>query len=239
MTACANIWIQNSVQGDYRIFPLGDSALTVEFGTHISLELNEKALALAAYFEQHPFPGFIEAVPAYSSTTLFFDVGEVRASSPDFPTAFDAVKHLAVNAEKTSKKVLQRSQREVEIPVDFGKASAPDLAIVAEANALSSENVIEIFIAARYRVFMLGFLPGFAYMGEVDDRIATPRRKTPRVTVPKGSVGIAGNQTGIYSLDSPGGWQIIGRTDVPMFISNAANPSLLQPGDTVRFVPVK
>jgi len=103
----------------------------------------------------------------------------------------------------------------------------------------SPENVIEIFTAARYRVFMLGFLPGFAYMGEVDDRIATPRRETPRVTVPKGSVGIAGKQTGIYSLDSPGGWQIIGRTDVPMFISNAANPSLLQPGDTVRFVPVK
>jgi KipI family sensor histidine kinase inhibitor len=123
--------------------------------------------------------------------------------------------------------------------VRFDDGSAPDLGFVAESSGLSREKVIEIFVSVTYRVYMLGFLPGFSYMGEVDDRIATERKETPRLSVPKGSVGIAGKQTGIYSLESPGGWQIIGRTTAKLFTPRAERPSLLQPGDQVRFVAVK
>lgn len=222
-----------------RIFPLGDAALTVEFGTGISEEINKKAIGLAEYFERNAFPGFIEAVPAYSSTTLFYDLAKVRKSLSQFPTAFAAVKSFAVAAINIRESMSAVNPRTVKIPVHFDSESALDLDFVAEENGLAREKVISIFTATTYRVFMLGFLPGFAYLGEVDDRIATQRKETPRVRVPKGSVGIAGKQTGVYSLVSPGGWQIIGRTDIEMFTPNAKKPSFLQPGDQVRFVAVK
>lgn len=223
----------------YRIFPLGDSALTVEFGTVISRKLNERALALSAFFENDPFPGFVESVPAYASTTIFYDLVEVRRNFPRFPTGFEAVKSIASDATKAAVVNSSHETRHIEIPVDFGKDAALDLTLIAGMHEMPARQVIEIFTATTYSVFMLGFLPGFAYMGEVDDRIATPRKDAPRLTVPKGSVGIAGKQAGVYSLDSPGGWQIIGRTDQPLFDAKAENPSLLRPGDRVRFVPVK
>src|SRR5580765_2905940 len=221
-----------------RIFPLGDSALTVEFGKTVSTALNEISIALSEHFERSPFPGFIESVPAYASTTIFYDLVAVRRAFPEFASAFDAVKALADKAINSLDRTGTTTSPTIEIPVRFDNGSSLDLEYVAEKSGLTSKQVIEIFTAATYRVFMLGFLPGFTYMGEVDDRIAIPRKETPRLSVPRGSVGIAGKQTGIYSLDSPGGWQIIGRTEVPMFIPNAENPSMLQPGDHVRFVPV-
>lgn len=221
-----------------RIFPLGDSALTVEFGDRVSVDLNKRAIALATHFQNNSFPGFIESVPAYASTTIFYDLFEVRRAFAEFATAFDAVKSLADNATNNLSLSHNEASRTIEIPVHFDTDSALDLDFIAEQNNLSRDEVIAIFTAATYRVFMLGFLPGFTYMGEVDERIATPRRETPRTLVPKGSVGIAGKQTGIYSLASPGGWQIIGRTDVEMFTPNAESPSLLQPGDEVRFIAV-
>lgn len=220
-----------------RIFPLGESALTVEFGNSISVDLNRRSIALADHFQKNPFPGFIESVPAYASTTVFYDLFEVRREFLEFATAFDAVKHLTVSAMDNLNVAADEATRIIEIPVHFDAAAAPDLKFIAEQSNLSPSGVIEIFTAATYRVFMLGFLPGFAYMGEVDERIATPRRETPRTSVPKGSVGIAEKQTGIYSLSSPGGWQIIGRTDVEMFTPNAESPTYLQPGDQVNFVP--
>ncbi|MGB2750861.1 MAG: 5-oxoprolinase subunit PxpB [Pyrinomonadaceae bacterium] len=222
-----------------RIFPLGDSALTVEFGNVISEELNKNAIALAAHFDKNNFPGFIESVPSYASTTLFYDPFVVRKSFPKFFTAFDAVKHLAEAALENITADDTGTMRLVEIPVYFDSESSLDLEFVAATNNISPDEVIEIFLAKTYRVYMLGFLPGFSYMGEVDGRIATPRRDTPRTVVPKGSVGIAGSQTGIYSLESPGGWQIIGRTDVEMFSPNAPEPCYLRPGDEVRFVAAK
>jgi inhibitor of KinA len=222
-----------------RIFSLGDSALTVEFGNAISVALNRRAIALADHFQQHPFLGFIESVPAYASTTLFYDLSAVRRGFPEFTTAFDAVKQLTVGAVQNLNLKQGEATRTFEIPVRFDAESALDLAYVAQQSDLSQDRVIEIFTAATYRVFMLGFLPGFTYMGEVDERIATPRRETPRMLVPKGSVGIAGRQTGIYSFASPGGWQIIGRTEVDIFTPRAKLPSLLEPGDHVRFVEAK
>jgi len=220
----------------YRIFPLGDSALTIEFGNDIALDLNNKAIALANYLEEHQFPGFLEAVPAYASTTIFYDVVELRRASPDAKTAYEAVKTQVIVALDQSASSSRTSGRLVDIPMHFDPASSPDIQHVADANGLTPEAVIDIFTDRTYRVFMLGFLPGFTYMAEVDERIATRRRESPRQAVPRGSVGIAGKQTGIYSLESPGGWQIIGRTDVEVFTPHADRPTLLSPGDHVRFV---
>lgn len=222
---------------DYRIFPLGDSALTVEFGNEISVDLNERAIALSESFEAKRFPGIIESVPAYASTTIFYNIADVRTACPDAATAFDAIRLLAETALREKNRSTLTESNLVEIPVNFDPESAIDLELVAEFHSMKPQEVIDIFISRTYRVFMLGFLPGFTYMAEVDDRIATPRKRTPRVAVPKGSIGIAGKQTGVYSLESPGGWQIVGRTDMEMFAPEATQPALLRPGDTVKFVP--
>ena len=222
-----------------RIFPLGDAALTVEFGNAISAALNNRSIALANHFDKNGFAGYIESVPAYATATIYYDLVEVRASFPEFPTAFDAVKSLVRSGLNHLNLPEHKTSRLIEIPVHFDAVSTLDLGIISKHSGLSPAEVIAIFTGKTYRVYMLGFLPGFSYMGEIDDRIATPRKETPRTLVPKGSVGIAGKQTGIYSLDSPGGWQIIGRTDVEMFTPHSMSPSYLQPGDEIRFVTVK
>jgi len=208
-----------------RIFPLGDSAATIEFGNEISAEFNNKAVNLARQIENTPFDGIIEAVPAYASLTVFYD---------SRLTTFEAVKGELARLSNNIFSIAKLTPSLVEIPVLV--SSEMDLARVAAYAALSSDEVLEIFLAQTYRVYMLGFLPGFAYMGELDDRIACPRLETPRTKVPKGSVGIAGKQTGIYPLESPGGWNIIGRTDLTMFDPTSDDPCRLHPGDEVRFV---
>jgi inhibitor of KinA len=221
--------------GEYKIYSLGTDAVTIEFGNEISSELNDQAVNLSNYFYKNPFAGFIEAVPAYASLTVFFDVLEVRRNFPAFPTAFACIRQLLVKALRNLPKETDSVPRLVEIPVDFSPEFAPDLEFVAAANDLSPPRVIEIFTAQTYRVYMLGFLPGFAYMGEVAAAIATPRKPSPRTFVPKGSVGIAGRQTGIYPTDSPGGWQLIGKTDFVLFTPDDVKPSSLNAGDLVRF----
>jgi inhibitor of KinA len=220
---------------DFRTFPLGENALTVEFGNSISLELNEKAVNLANYFAKNPFAGLIETVPAYASLTIFYDVFAVRKNFASNSTAFETVRVFVENALRNLQNKLVLTPRTVEIPVDFSREFALDLALVAEMNRMTEEKVIELFTSKIYRVFMLGFLPGFAYMGEVDEKIAAPRKKSPRTLVPKGSVGIAGRQTGIYPSDSPGGWQIIGKTRFELFTPESKNPCVLQAGDLVKF----
>ena len=169
-------------------FPLGENALTIELGEEISEKLNRRILKLAKYFEQNKFEGFIEIVPAYASLTIFYDVFKVRKSHPAFPTAFEAVKNLAETGLRNLKEISENEPRLIEIPVSFDAEFALDLEFVAEINNLETREVIEIFTAKTYRVYMLGFLPGFAYMGEVDRRIAAPRRPSPRLKTPKGSV---------------------------------------------------
>ncbi len=222
-----------------RIFPLGDSALTVEFGNVIDEDLNRRAIALGRYFHEEPFPGFVESVPAYASVSVFYDIVSVRSTFPEFETAFAAVEHLTRAILSKALNINTSDGKLVEIPVQFDLDREFDLHFVAETHGLSVEDVIDIFTFDLYRVYMIGFLPGFSYMGQVDDRIATPRKETPRLALPRGSVGIAGRQTGVYSLESPGGWQIIGRTKLDLFMPNAEIPSLLQPGDNVRFVALK
>lgn len=222
-------------QNHIKVFPLGDNALTIEFGREISSELNEKAVNLSRHFEKNRFAGLIETVAAYCSVSIFYDVFTVRKNFSEYPTGFDAVKHFAETALQNLTETAKNTLRLIEIPVNFSEEFALDLDFVAAQNNLTRQTVIELFTVKIYRVFMLGFLPAFAYMGEVDEKIATPRKQSPRLIVPKGSVGIAGRQTGIYPFDSPGGWQIIGRTDFELFTPNAENPCALQAGDSVKF----
>jgi inhibitor of KinA len=220
----------------YKIFPLGDDALTIDFGNEISAEINNQVLKLARFFDQNAFDGFIETVPAYSSLTVFYDVLKVRKSTAGFPGAFAAVRSFTENALKNLDEFGEIQTRLVKIPVCFDAEFALDLEFIASENRLTADAVIEIFLRRPYRVFMLGFLPGFAYMGEVDEAIATGRKPAPRAKVPRGSVGIAGKQTGIYSLESPGGWQILGRTPLELFTPEAdESPAFLRAGDRVRF----
>ncbi len=221
-----------------RIFPLGENAVTVEFGNEISEPLNDAAMHLAAYFEKNRFPGFVEAVPAIASATIFYKLHEVRQALDHKSTAFDFIKLLVENSLTDHDPAQKVASRLREVPVSFREDDALDLRFIAESSGLSVNEVIELFLAKTYRVYMLGFLPGFAYMGIVDERIAVPRKTSPRLTVPKGSVGIAGQQTGIYPYESPGGWQIIGRTDLELLTSDDASPCFFHPGDTVRFVDI-
>jgi len=235
---CSTFWKVMMIEKNIKIFQLGDNALTVSFGGEISLELNNLVLKLAQFFDQNQFPGLVEIVPAYASLSIFYDVLTVRRNFPEFSTAFSAVKNFVENALQNLNEITKSNPRLIKIPMSFEKEFAPDLEFVALTNKLTPKEVIEIFIAPTYRVYMLGFLPGFAYMGEVDDRINTPRKQVPRFKVPKGSVGIAGKQTGIYSLASPGGWQIIGKTDTELFTPEAETPTFLQAGDLVKFYAV-
>ena len=222
---------------EYRIFALGDGALTVEFGKDISVDLNEQALSLAEQIAAHPFQGFVETVPAYASLSVFYDPVVIRKQYSDRRTAFDTVKEIVKHRlAHLGNKSNEESSRLIEIPVRFGGEDGPDLHYVAEKAGLDQSETIDLFVSKAYRVFMLGFLPGFAYMGDVDQRISIPRKSTPALNVPKGSVGIAGRQTGIYPLDSPGGWQIIGRTDLDMFTPDRSELCALRPGDSVKFV---
>lgn len=218
-----------------KIFPLSDSAITIDFGNVIDEKINDFVMKLFKSCLQNPFEGMIEAMPAYSSLTIFYDVWKVRNANKSFKTAFNFV-------ENYFKKILQDTDSQivndfnlVEIPVIY---EGEDLAFVAEYNHLSIEEVIEIHTTPIYKVYMMGFLPGFAYLGGLDAQIATPRKDSPRTKVPAGSVGIAGNQTGIYPSESPGGWQLIGRTELQLYTPNSSQITLLKAGDYVKFEQV-
>lgn len=223
---------------NYKIFSLSENAVTIDFGNEISIELNEIVIQLADFIEETKFEGFVELVPAYSSLTIFYDLIEVRKNYNQYPNAFLAVKTFIENSLSKLKKSKKSTARLIEIPVNYTDEFALDLEFVANNAGLAKDEVIKIHTSKQYRVFMIGFLPAFAYMGEVDERIATPRRESPRTKIEKGSVGIAGKQTGIYPLESPGGWQIIGKTDLEMFQPESNQISLLKTGDFVQFYSV-
>jgi inhibitor of KinA len=223
------------VQEIPQFYPVGENSLTVSFGNRISVGINSRITALKNIIEKNPFPGFVETVPAFSSLTVFYDLITVRKNFPEFPTAFEAVKSYLQKILPKSQNAGENESRLIEIEFCASDEFALDLEFISETKNLSKQEIIEIFTSVTYRVFMLGFLPGFAYMGEVDERIAASRKETPRLKVPKGSVGIAGNQTGIYPMESPGGWQIMGKTDVELFTPNEKKPAFLQVGDLVKF----
>jgi inhibitor of KinA len=235
----------------YRIFPLGDSAITLDFGNVIDQTINQKIITLFQSFSQEPLPGMIEVVPAYSSLTVYYDVFQLRKLIPANKIVYEWVTGQLEKRIKAFVPENNLSPGFVKIPVCYEKEFAPDMEEIAIIKKLSVEDVIRIHTSKMYRVYMLGFLPGFAYMGEVDAAIKISRRSQPRQYVEAGSVGIAGSQTGIYPLASPGGWQIIGRTPLKLFEASPIPPSagpekrtfedsicLLHPGDIVQFYSI-
>ena len=209
--------------------PAGDAALLVSFGDAISQETNRRVHALAHRLLDHPIPGLGEVVPAY--TTLLVNYDPLLVGLDPVIASVRSLCH-GLDAEGLA------AGRLVEVPTFYGGAAGPDLEFVARSHEISPEEVVRIHSQTEYQVYLVGFTPGFAYMGIVEERIATPRQKTPRERVPAGSVGIAGSQTGIYPLESPGGWQVIGRTPLKLFDPAADPPCLFSPGDRVRFVPI-
>ena len=212
-----------------RIVRAGDSALAVEFEEKIDPAISARGAALAEVLTAANIAGVRDVVPAYRSVTVYFDP---LKTNHDVLTS--TIERLAAQPTESS----QRRRDPIRIPVCYGGAHGPDLSRVAEFARLSEDDVVTLHASAAYRVMMLGFTPGFAYMGIVDSRIAAPRLETPRPRVPRGSVGIAKEQTGIYPSETPGGWQLIGRTPVRPFDLSRADPFLLRAGDDVRFVPI-
>lgn len=229
MTGLATNRTDTSMPHFPRILPFGDSGVTIEFGKGIDPAIHKRVLACMTALEREPFPGQIEIVPAYQSVTVYFD-----------PVKTDTESLGAVLSRAATRSMHGPSRRfkTVTVPVFYDPAVGPDLKTVSAKARLPIEAVIALHTSVTYRVYMLGFAPGFPYLGLVPKRIAVPRLPTPRKLVPAGSVGIAGNQTGIYPRDSPGGWRIIGRTPVRICDLYASEPFLLNTGDEVRFVAI-
>ncbi len=221
---------------DYKIFSLGDSALTIDFGNTINESLNDTVISIFNSLHQTPFEGLIEAVPAYSSLTIYYDIGMLQKKIKNESTVFQWVKNTITERLQQKQTILNKKENIVSIPVCYEKKYAPDLEWMSEHLKISCEEIIQLHGDTTYRVFMLGFLPGFAYMGTVNNKIEAPRKQKPHNVV-EGSVGIAGKQTGIYPLSSPGGWQIIGKTPLKLF-NKKEGSTLLNPGDSVRFYSI-
>jgi inhibitor of KinA len=215
----------------FRLVQAGDSVVVVELEDRIDERVNAQAIRLAAVVEAARIGGVRDVVPTYRSVAVYFD--PLRT---DYTGLCDL---LSTHAAEGSASVVDDrrniTRALVRIPVRYGGDDGPDLAEVAIFSKLSEAEVIARHTGRVYRVFMMGFLPGFPYLGTVDPAIAAPRRATPRLRVPAGSVGIAGSQTGIYPAETPGGWQVIGRTPVTLFDMSRTDPFLLEPGDAVEF----
>lgn len=221
----------------YRIFPLGDSAITADWGNCINESVNREVLARFRQLSDTPLPDMTEVVSAYSSLTIYYDVLAVKKRIAPGTTVYDHMRHLLEERLQQPVSADSVQGRLVRIPVCYEKPFATDILSLALAKHISVEELIQIHTASIYRVYMLGFLPGFTYMGEVDERIASPRKPVPETVMP-GSVGIAGRQTGVYPLVSPGGWHIIGRTPLALFAPEREEPALLTAGDQVQFYSI-
>jgi inhibitor of KinA len=224
----------------FSIFSLGDSAMTLELGYLIDEQLNRRALALEAWLRDHPFPGLKDIIVAYSSVTVFYDPVEM-GSGRTWPTgAYKYIRQLLEEAwagTETASSPSANTKEPVRLPVCYGGGFGPDLEGLEKILKISQQDIIELHSSIIYRVYMIGFLPGFPYLGRIDPRLETGRKSKP-VSVAAGGVGIAGNQTGIYPLNSPGGWHIIGRTPVKLFDPEKESPVKLAIGDHVQFYPV-
>lgn len=206
--------------------PLGDSAILIQLGDAIDPTLNQRVHALDALLQT--IPTVIETVPAYCTVLVHYD---------PLATTYNQIKTLIEEKISHLDESTHRLSRRLEIPVLYGSASGPDLEPAATTLALSPSELIRLHSEREYTVYMMGFTPGFPYMGILDKRLTLPRLSTPRTRVPAGSVAIAGSQTGIYPVDSPGGWHIIGHTPLKLFDPTSDNPFLVSPGDIVKFIP--
>lgn len=204
----------------------GDRAITVEFGDKISEVVSRRVSAMKREVERRRIYGVEEVVQTYRSLLIYYDPNARR---------YRELEKELVEIERTLETEKRAPERTVEIPVLYGGEFGPDLELVSRHCGLSVDEVVKQHAEGRYLVHMIGFTPGFPYLGGLDESISAPRRDTPRLKVMKGSVGIAGVQTGIYPIDSPGGWNIIGRTPIKLYSPEREVPVLLEPGDYVSF----
>lgn len=212
-----------------RIVTAGDSSLLVEFGQEISPEINHRIAATVQMIREQHVEGVVDVIPTYCSLLINYDPRVVLYD--DIKQRIQSMLKIDVTGSISKKKIY-------EIPVCYGGEYGPDIQNIADHAGLSVEEVIKIHTSKDYLIYMLGFLPGFTYLGGLDERIHTPRLENPRLKISAGSVGIGGSQTGIYPLDSPGGWQLMGMTPVKTYDPNRAVPILVEAGDYIRFVQV-
>ena len=212
-----------------RFLPTGDTSVCVEFGNEISEKINSEIRAFNILLNEEKIKGIIETVPTYRSIMVHYDPGVIP-----YRTLIGRLKALTGKMDK----VEIPPSDVLEIPVLYGGEMGPDLAFVAQNAGISEDEVVKIHTSTEYLIYMLGFTPGFTYLGGMSDKIATQRLKQPRVKIPAGSVGIAGKQTGVYPIDSPGGWQLIGRTPVKMYDPDREVPILPQAGQYIKFKAV-
>ncbi|MEP7134131.1 MAG: 5-oxoprolinase subunit PxpB [Chloroflexota bacterium] len=213
-----------------RITALGDSAVLIQLGEEIDVAINQRVHALAGLVEASAIAGVVETVPAYATLLVHYD---------PLVLSFIQIKNILREKLTQIQENESRKPRLVEVPVQYGGELGPDLELVASHLGLRIEDVIRIHSEKIYTVHMMGFTPGYPYMGKLDDALVMPRLETPRTRVPAGTVAIAGSQTGIYSIESPGGWNLIGWTLLKLFDPNSDSPFLFAPGDEVKFIPVQ
>lgn len=207
----------------------GDSAIVMEFGDTIEKEINAKIAAVVENLKKKNIDGILDILPTYRSILINYD--PVKISYGEMVETLNGL-------SKSDKAKESDEVRLIEIPTLYGKEYGPDIDFVAENANLSVDEVIKIHSGTDYLVYMMGFIPGFTYLGGLDPRIATPRLKSPRLKIEPGSVGIAGSQTGMYPLESPGGWQLIGRTPLKLFDDTKEPPVFIQAGDYIRYVSI-
>jgi len=208
---------------------MGDRGLLLEFGDEIGSEVNEKVRRMALAIQAEAMKGILETVPTYRSLLIVYD---------PLILSIDDLKKRLKKLEDGLRQTPFPEPKLTRIPVVYGDPYGPDLDFVAQYHRISHDQVIQLHCSKPYFIYMIGFMPGYPYMGELPDALVTPRLKTPRLLVPAGSVAIAQKQTGIYSMDSPGGWQILGRTPVKLFDPERKSPALLMMGDLVQFYPI-
>ncbi|MCC8127737.1 MAG: 5-oxoprolinase subunit PxpB [Clostridiales bacterium] len=212
-----------------KILTAGDSSLLIEFGSEISPEINRKIAGTVQLMREQHIEGIVDTIPTYCSLLINYDPRVIRYE--EMKNRLEALLRLDIKLDSGNRTI-------VEIPVCYGGEFGPDMAFIAEHAGLSEQEVIKIHSSKDYLIYMLGFLPGFTYLGGLDERIFTPRLANPRLEIPAGSVGIGGSQTGIYPMDSPGGWQLMGKTPVKTYDPNRKEPILVEAGQYIRFVPI-
>ena len=213
----------------FTVCPVGDTGLLASFEQRIAQSIGAAVAALNTRVATAAIPGVVETVPAFATLLIFYD-----PLVTEYDAVADAVQKLA---QAPGSDTAAEEGRLVEIPVCYGGAFGPDLPFVAEHAGLTEKEVIELHAGREYRIYMLGFLPGFPYLGGLDERLFTPRLASPRTAIPAGSVGIGGEQTGVYPIASPGGWQLIGRTPLKLFDPSSGRLPYAA-GDRIRFKPI-
>jgi inhibitor of KinA len=212
-----------------QIFHMGDRGLLLEFGDEISQEINEKVRRMAFAIQSEALPGILETVPTYRSLLILYNPLILPVT---------ALKKRVESIEQGLQQSPLPEPKLIRIPVVYGGKFGPDLESVAEYHHSVPDEIIRLHCSRAYLIYLIGFMPGFPYMGELPEGLMTPRLKTPRLSVPAGTVAIAQKQTGIYPMDSPGGWQLLGRTPVRMFDPRKNPPAYLRMGDRVQFYPI-